>query len=385
MGRVIRSTDGAPTLIENLGKADPSLCGEVSDAAQLAKIGRAFEIARKRSPNSSAIEHLTPDSLAKRLLSPVQISAESLKQRQRIIVGAGLNFSDHRSETGFSLSASENDLLLFAKLVSPTGAYQSVPMGYRLGKSEYVGLLDYEVELVLVLLKDIDLKELPNEFVFNNNVAYMVGNDLSDREPIIMDPEHGYVQGKSHPGYLPLGPWMIHGNDMHPTWRKGGTDTLTMSLLVQDKGDYLIRTEQQGLSSQMIFNGYRIAQVLADRYSKNKLTCMRDRFGSMAPLYSENGILPAGSLILTGTPGGTAIKSPDLGDKLGLFVDGGFSLDGARQLFLERQMAASDALGYLQPGDLVYTEISQLGRQRWRVVEGAAQPPLERWPSASCK
>ncbi|TAA48670.1 fumarylacetoacetate hydrolase family protein [Corallincola spongiicola] len=384
IGRVVVTFEGAPSEVENLGGSDPSFCGEVTDDEQLAQLLRAFKHVRTTPVLSSAIEKVDSSQLAERILSPVQISEKSLRDQQRFIVAAGLNYADHRSETGFSSSASEDDLLLFAKRTAPTGAYQDVPIGYRLGTTEKVALLDYEVELALVLLQEIDLNNLPDEFVFSHNIAFMVANELSDREPIIIAPDTGYVQGKSHPGYLPLGPWMIHGSDIEPSWRQGGRHSLTLSLLVQDEGGFIIRTQQQGLSSQMLFNGYRILQILADRYQRQSLTCMRDRYGVPAALHLADGKLPAGSLILTGTPGGTAIKAPSLADKLGLFIDAGLSLNGARALFLQRQMEAADHLGYLQVGDLVYTAIGRLGRQRWQVVEGAGQPPIDSWPSSSC-
>jgi 2-keto-4-pentenoate hydratase/2-oxohepta-3-ene-1,7-dioic acid hydratase in catechol pathway len=78
-------------------------------------------------------------------------------------------------------------------------------------------------------------------------------------------------------------------------------------------------------------------------------------------------IIPAGSLLLTGTPGGTAIRAPSLTDRLSLLLRGlrhgrWPSEDYRRHLHQHRH-----AFGFLSPGDRVSGWITGLGRQDWEV------------------
>ncbi|MGD8631578.1 MAG: fumarylacetoacetate hydrolase family protein, partial [Gammaproteobacteria bacterium] len=102
-------------------------------------------------------------------------------------------------------------------------------------------------------------------------------------------------------------------------------------------------------------------------------SCMRDAAGEARYIHTRDGVIPAGSLILTGTPGGTAIREPGALEKLELFLRGGLTLSGARQLLVRDSESLIPESHYLQPGDQVETAITLLGRQRWTVVADAAR------------
>jgi 2-keto-4-pentenoate hydratase/2-oxohepta-3-ene-1,7-dioic acid hydratase in catechol pathway len=384
MGRLINADEGVPSTIENLGKSLPSLCGAVNDADQLQQVLSAFDYMSANQPNSAAVEKISRDQLDRRILPPLQIGPVSLQQGQRIIIGADLNAVVEPRDNSTLASLSADDLLLFPKPVPPSAPYKDVELGYRSGTNEAVELLDYDVELAIILLQEVDLMRLPEELLFSNQIAYVLATDLSDREPIILAPDTGYLQGKSKSGYLPLGPWMIHGSELEPRWQFGGRTNLSLSLLVQDRDSFMLRTDLEGTSSQMPFNGYRVLQVLADRFRRGGLTCMQDQFGQRGHYHDGQGKLPAGSLILTGTMGSTAFKVPSRTENLLLLLDAGFSLKQTRVQLLNQQIESADSLGYLEAGDLVYSAISSLGRQRWQVATNS-QPPLLSSASPTCQ
>ena len=111
---------------------------------------------------------------------------------------------------------------------------------------------------------------------------------------------------------------------------------------------------------------------------------MRDADGHPRFLHTAAGIIPAGSILLTGTPGGTAIREPGLLRKAEIFLRGGLSLAGARRVFIEdaeRDIADSD---YLQAGERVDSWVEFLGRQRWQVVVARDREPYGISSTAAC-
>jgi 2-keto-4-pentenoate hydratase/2-oxohepta-3-ene-1,7-dioic acid hydratase in catechol pathway len=362
---------------------DTALCytGE-SRLAQPALLEKAFSAADKLyfspaapQPESALIEEISPERLAQTVLAPVQINAAQLDAMQRFIIGAGLNYTEHRDEVGQNTETGK--LLLFPKVVEPTGPYGPVYTGVQIGESPArpVLLLDYEVELGLVLLQDVDLRNPPSDYQsFIHTVAFFTANDVSDREPIVLDPETGYTRAKSHPSYLPIGPWMIHGRHLQPRSMDAGQHTLQLGLTVFDKKrgteTFTAQTRQLSATDAMLHGPWAIIQLMSETLLGNDIICMRDADGRPRFVHDARGIIPAGSIILTGTPGGTAIQEPGLFEKLELFVRGGFSTQGAREIFIVNAEQHIDESKYLQTGDRVESWVQYLGRQRWPVLTG---------------
>ena len=115
-----------------------------------------------------------------------------------------------------------------------------------------VRLLDYEIELGFVTLADIDLADVPSAVELESVIAYFNANDVSDREPIILrnrliGGSTGFVEAKSQPGFLPIGPWMVHGEDLR-LLRDDCTRSLAMRLSVrEDAGTTLRQSSETGL------------------------------------------------------------------------------------------------------------------------------------------
>jgi 2-keto-4-pentenoate hydratase/2-oxohepta-3-ene-1,7-dioic acid hydratase in catechol pathway len=385
-GMVLEARDGIPLTVCNLGRLDAGLCDTSANAgSNLQQLHRAFAKADDLSTRGETAlpadcrETLTQARLADIVLAPIGITLQQLVSGQRFIVGIGLNYLEHREETGAEehTGVKADEVLVFPKLVAPTGAYSPVETGAKIGAIPAlpVQLLDYEAELGMLLLDDLDLNSPPASYAeFIDGVAFFAANDVSDREPIILDSESGYTRGKSHPGYLPTGPWMIHGRHLQPLAPGEGRDRLELELLVREPaiGQRAARTwrRQDSATDRMILGPWQIVETLAARYRHGIRTCMRDASGEPRFTHTATGIIPAGSIILTGTPGGTAIREPDTLEKLVLFLRGGLSMPGARQqLILDSESHIQDSR-YLEPGDLVETAITLLGRQRWRVEKG---------------
>jgi 2-keto-4-pentenoate hydratase/2-oxohepta-3-ene-1,7-dioic acid hydratase in catechol pathway len=387
-GMVLEAHDGIPQAVCNLGRLDDALCdGVASGGSSPQQLRLAFAAADGLAARYTAGEStdcretLPQERLAEVLLPPVEITLAQLDAEQRFIVGIGLNYHEHREETGAEDNAgvAAGEVLVFPKFVAPTGAYAAVNTGVKVGSQAAlpVRLLDYEVELGMLLLEDLDLNDLPGSYAeFIDAVAFFTANDVSDREPIILDSEFGYTRGKSHPTYLPTGPWMIHGRHLQPLAPGEGSERLELELLVRepDRGQLAVLGQrlQDSATDRMILGPWKIVQTLAARYRQGMRSCMRDAGGEPRYIHTRDGIIPAGSIILTGTPGGTAIREPGALEKLELFLRGGLSISGARQLLVRDLESHVQESHYLQPGDQVETAITLLGRQRWNVVADAA-------------
>jgi 2-keto-4-pentenoate hydratase/2-oxohepta-3-ene-1,7-dioic acid hydratase in catechol pathway len=249
-------------------------------------------------------------------------------------------------------------------------------------------LLDYEVEVGLVLLEDLNLLQLPSSYdAFIDKVAFFVANDVSNRVPIILDDETGYTRGKSHPTYLPIGPWMVHGSQLRPRTMNEGDHSLQIGLEVYEAAASPGYAQSRQLSGTdaMLHGPWGIVRYISETLAQGKIICMRDAYGNPRYLHNADGIIPAGSLILTGTPGGTAIRKPGLIYKAELFLRGGFSLDAARQVFVEDAEQGIDATAYLQDGDRVESWVEHLGRQRWSVVADVEGEPYGAVGTGACE
>ena len=387
-GLVLTEQNGIPETVYNLGGINSDLCSQkdaTDDPAQLKLAFSTADTLATRGQFTAALTEAIPqERLATDIRPPVNITQAQLDNDQRFIVGIGLNYREHRDETGGESHAglSPDEILVFPKALTPTGAYTPVHPGAKAGTRppRPVLLLDYEVELGMVLLEDLDLNNPPANYAdFINSVAFLVANDVSDREPIILDSQHGYTRGKSHPGYLPTGPWMIHGRHLQPRAAAEGNDILELTLTVEEAGQdgrpARTRRLQSSDTDRMILGPWQIIRLLVSRHQQGLRTCMRDADGKPRYTHTSAGIIPAGSLVLTGTPGGTAIQAPGLLGKLDLFVRGGFSVTGARRQMIQDSEAHIQDSRYLEPGDVVETSITLLGQQQWHISRESTLRP----------
>ena len=146
-----------------------------------------------------------------------------------------------------------------------------------------------------------------------------------------------------------------------------------------------VQSRQLASTDAMLRGPWAIVRYMSEMLARGKIICMRDAYGNPRYLHDADGVIPAGSLILTGTPGGTAIRKPGLLHKAELFLRGGFSLEGAREIFVEDAEQDIGASAYLEDGDRVESWVKHLGRQRWSVVADVEREPYGIHSAGNCE
>ena len=200
------------------------------------------------------------DSLT--LLSPVTMPCR--------VVAQMTNFASHVKDAG--MNPKTVPLTFFRKSsASICGPFDDIV------KPAHVRLLDYEVEIGLIVGRDISVNTPISESNLSEYIAGLViTNDVSARD--IQLPQTQFYEAKSYPTFTPVGPAMVLLN----------TDELKRF------GDLRLRLRVNGqLRQDMLVHGdmlYTPVQAL------QSLTRFQD--------------LAAGDLIMTGTPAGTALSAP---------------------------------------------------------------------------
>ena len=183
-------------------------------------------------------------------------------------------------------------------------------------------LLDYEVELGLVLLEDVSHEQLkdPN---FSPRLGYFIANDLSVRTLVVVNEKSSRLNqylgaAKSFPGFLPAGSrmWIPH---------------------------------KQRVDSQLCIDlSTRVNGKLRQKQNTRDLTYSpRDMLRIIARTYPDIR-LKKNDLIITGTPGGIAFQVPGWKQRLGKF----FQLSGVTRLKLVLRNAGTNP-DFLKAGDWV--------------------------------
>ena len=181
-----------------------------------------------------------------------------------------------------------------------------------------VGFLDYEVELGLVIGADLPVgTTVTEENLADYVAALVVANDVSARQVQLVKTQ--FYESKSYPTFTPVGPWLtlVDAADLA---RLG---SLRLTLRVNGE------VRQDSTAADMIVGPARALTLLS-------------RFQPMAP----------GDLLLTGTPGGTALQAPA---KIAGLAAGLLPPATRWKLFFKRQAANPR---YLHDGDVVTATIA---------------------------
>lgn len=211
--------------------------------------------------------------------APAQLGAPVLQPHQ--IIALGLNYRDHASETGFD--APEGLPPVFTKFVtSIIGPDSTVALPE--------GHVDWEVELAVVIGRTA--RRVSVEHAWDHVAGLTVAQDLSERVLQMSGPSPQFSLGKSHPGFLPLGPVLVTTDELD--------DPTALGLRAAVNGE----TVQDGNTRDLIVP---VAE-------------------SIARLSEVLTLLP-GDLILTGTPAGVGMgRDPQRyladGDELVSTIDG---------------------------------------------------------------
>ena len=235
--------------------------------------------------------HATGQRLrARRLLAPLAPAA---------VYAIGLNYRDHATETGAPLP--EYPVLFMKNIRSVIGPGEPIRLPRRLRSDE----VDAEAELAIVL--GCDCRDATRDDALRFVAGFTCANDVSARDWQLRRSGRQWCRAKSFDTFCPLGPWVVT------------PDELPSPLHLNITGRLNGRTMQQSNTSQMIFDVPALLEFL-----------------------SADTTLPAGSVILTGTPSGVGM---------------------ARQPPV-----------WLAPGDTVTIEIEGLGTLENPVVEDGGAP-----------
>lgn len=255
------------------------------------------------------------------LLAPVTQNQQFLCQ--------GVNYRSHVVESGLRVEDFPFNTLFTKASSSITAAHAPVT------RPPHVQLLDYEIELGLVLRRDLP----PDTAVQPDDLGHWLAgvtivNDLSARD--VQLPQGQFYKGKSYRGFGPVGPALVLlSADEWKRWPE-----LHMRLSVNGQ------LRQEAYCAEMI---HQPAATLTE------LSGLQD--------------LRAGDLIATGTPAGCAARAPG---KVVMFVMRHFMSDATKWRLFVRKGASNPA--YLRPGDYVRASIRtddgaiDLGEQTTAIV-----------------
>lgn len=223
---------------------------------------------------------------ATRLLAPLDPPA---------VYAIGLNYRDHAAETGAPIPDYPVVFMKNFRAVIGPGAPIRLPRRLR---SDQV---DYEAELAIVLKRDC--LNATRATAMDHVAGFTCANDVSARDWQLQRSGRQWCRAKSFDTFCPLGPWVVTPDEL--------PDPLHLPISSRLNGTIM----QQSNTAQMIFDVPALLEFL-----------------------SADTTLPAGSVILTGTPHGVGM---------------------ARQPPV-----------WLQAGDTIAIEIGGLGTLENPVVEG---------------
>ena len=290
-----------------------------STGALLAHRGNLDAAAEAARVAAAADPRLAVPAESLDLLSPVTAPAR--------IVAQAVNYRSHAVESGFD--PDRIPPVFFRKSShSLAGPYSDIL------RPDGVGYLDYEVELGLVIGADLPVgTEVTQEMLHHYVAALVLTNDVSARQIQLVKTQ--FYEAKSYPTFTPAGPWLalVGAADL----ARLGSLRLTLSV----NGEI----RQDALAADMIVPPARALTALS-------------KFQPLAP----------GDLLLTGTPGGTALQAPPKAvEKLA-----GLLPPAAKWKMFFRRQAGNPR--YLRDGDVITAGIAgadgelDLGSQRCTVV-----------------
>ena len=232
------------------------------------------------------------------LLSPVTADVQIFCQ--------GLNYASHKKEGGVKTGKGQN--LIFTKPPSSICGPRD-----DIIRPANCQLLDYEVELALVLKRDVPADtEITNENLLDYVGGFTLANDVSARDLCFGAPMMQWFKGKGHRTFCPTGP-ILYLMDSEEVDLLSNL-RLTLSLNGESR--------QDATTDQLIFKPDETLTELAGFTNLMK-----------------------GDMLLTGTPGGVILNASP---KVGLAIVMNLTNDKKRR---EKLVKSQKGVRYLQPGD----------------------------------
>ncbi len=251
---------------------------------------------------------------ARRPLSAVKLAPPV---RPATMLCSGSNYRDHNKEKANTPISGKEPEYFVKTADCIIGHDDSILYDERLTKK-----LDAETELAVVIGKPG--RHIPVERALEHVFGYTIVNDVTARDRQVRRNEQGFTwyelgRSKCFETSGPTGPWIVTADEID--------DPQKLRLRTRINGEL----RQSSSTANMIFSCAHLIHF-----------------------FSINMTLPAGTIIITGTPGGTAWSTdPELGGK---WVGG----DGSEELV--------PAKGYLKPGDVIECELEKIGVLRNRIA-----------------
>jgi 2-keto-4-pentenoate hydratase/2-oxohepta-3-ene-1,7-dioic acid hydratase in catechol pathway len=278
----------------------------------------------QREQFDNAIGDTPVDASSVRFNSPVSQDVQLYCQ--------GLNYADHRAESGASEEEDEENLVFMKAASSICGPDDTIL------RPRDCQLLDYEIELGLVLKTDIDQPTNISEAELSQYVgALVLVNDVSARDLMFGAPMLQWFRGKSQRTFCPTGPvlYLMDDGDFEQLY------SLELTLTLNGE------VKQNAVTGQLI---HKPAKTLSE--------------------ISGFANLLAGDCLLTGTPGGV-LAGANLKVAMAILLN--FQKDEKRrEKFTRAQLARTR---FLEPGDVLELSIRttdgaiDLGRQRNQIAD----------------
>ncbi|MFZ6780451.1 fumarylacetoacetate hydrolase family protein [Undibacterium sp. Ji83W] len=266
-------------------------------------------------------------SSASLCLSEVILRSPITEDRQFIC--QGINYASHVRESGMDPAKIGFNTIFTKASSSLASAHADVV------RPEHVRLLDYEIELGLVLRRPMtEPQEIRHDTLHDWLAGVTIINDVSARD--IQLPQTQFYKGKSYRTFGPAGPYLVLLNASE--WSRWSE----LHMRLQVNGN----PRQDTYCGDMIFKPHR----------------------TLTELSALQNLYP-GDVIATGTPAGCAARAPG---KLTMWILKHLISEQEKWRMFIKKGTSNPA--YLKPGDLMTASIRtddgaiDLGEQRNRIV-----------------
>lgn len=202
--------------------------------------------------------------------SPAEVEILSPVTTPCRVICLGANYRQHMIDVGMDPDAKTFNMFFTKSSASVAPPHTEVR------RPAHVRLLDYEIELALVIGRDVTVKtEVTRENLHEYVAGITIANDVSARD--IQIPQTQFFKGKSYRTFCPLGPYLcLLDRDDAPY-----LDRLELTLLVNGE------VRQHDTTANLVFKPAETLSELSD-------------FSDLSP----------GDVLLTGTPAGCALTVP---------------------------------------------------------------------------
>ena len=277
----------------------------------------------------------------------VRVPAQALRvpfDGTAVQVAVGINYPAHGREVGLDES------FLFPKVTRP--GHFLAPVAAR------DALLDHELELGFVALAPLRAGEPPR------HVGLVLTCDYTDRARLMrrielgrMASGRGFTEAKSAPDFMPVGNLFVI-----PSQPEAFYKSLRLRLWVNGQ------LRQVAMPRLLVWDWPRMLKETFERQSLRW-----DVNGQAVALPVDNGVVPAGTMFLSGTPDGVIFREPSPRQVFLGISELVFTLRwNDPQVVVEPLIRESyRSREYLQPGDTVVMHADRLGVIRNTVVATA--------------